>query len=298
MNLTQKLVALSAFIVLTVASCSFPVVPNVTTKVDIYDQVYSENSGNFESLMTRLQGLDGLADFGEKPEPIEEPYEMNFIKLLISLDSIIDYDSVANPLTLDNCLMLFDKSNQKTRVEQMSIMSELFDSSRSWSVIEPHEETPVLKRSYEFDHFWHYYLQDSSSKISEDSLTQSEADRLTAKLEKRMERLFAKKYALLINDIAFNKPYLISEDTFESGLLLIQTELYELASGNIIARELHSVDNDDLIEYTEYENSGRAESLMNMSMDRRLLNNLLSHRNVVIMQDYGIEETEGGRYID
>lgn len=267
----------------------------IETKHDLYERIYSERSHTLDSFESRLVKLPGIQALGSSPEAIDTPIEQSLFKLLLSHEAPIEYDSVKHPLNMWNTVVVHDKYNRFNRANQLKAMFLKRDSTKSWILATLKPSSPVIGLGW-MDMLWSRKKKGTwMSDYTNEPIYKRDSAYHASKLHTEFDHWDSIKYVMVLDDDAYLAPELVSDEEFESGVLLTKTELYDLKNQQLLARQYLFTTNDSVLSYKEYPN---ARALNNQTTQAKMLNNLMKARNDRFMETYAIKPNATQNYFD
>ena len=269
--------------------------PFVTTRLEVYEKSYLENESVVAGFLSGVAHLEGLSSFGTGAAVLKGASEQDLLRRLLLLETQIEFNRDSFQPTEKNCVLIFDRSNE-IGSRHLADFIGYADFSESWSMTEASEESTPFNRSGFMQLCYRSKNGNWPESFGNDSLTETNIGWVKGKFEKELTGLREKKYALLVDDMIYSPPVLTSKDSFESGLLLVKTELYEVMSGDLLAREYHPLDNNFVVQYTEYHSPDEKVQPFNLPVEERLKNDLIKNRRLVVLDHYGMLNRPQDKY--
>lgn len=277
---------LIGFLTIMVQSCSTYTPPKVDTEQHTRDSIYTEHTPEIEAFFDKLKWID-TSGYNGRPEVLPDTISETalIMKILqghtkedIEFDSTIKV-TASNSVLVNNLtggFLKFTPKDSVLRTMRAKYLLTQFDSRSSVS--------PEGANNDRIPWFWHFYNSRGKKSSVEDSISMGEKEFLIKETNKKLEDLNNIKYAIIVNDLFMINPKMISKESFQTGEIVGVIELYELATGNFLARDLYHIENSEEVASFAFGASDIAKNAWNI----QLRQDLSKQKNKYIVEYFNI----------
>ncbi len=288
----KKTPIIPLLLLIVFCSCDQPTKSYMVTRSEIvYDQVYEKNKDKIDKISGQINGIAASKDFGLPPEVHDSFDENRVTKLLFELGITEQNNTVSLKITRKNTVLLWDQENKYLKTLGMDIKATRAkkDSTQNWILTQLYDRGRI-QSDPEFERIWgRHKLKNPRSTRGAMNMTQLDSTRLAAKIQNIFDEMDSLKYVILIDDIVFVEPRVISKRRFNSGTIVTVSDLYDLYTGEFISRKFHISINDSRMSFKDFSNNQRVRSALQGNPNLKLLSNLIIARNKTILEDYEVE---------
>lgn len=227
-------------------ACEPVVEKKVTTKIQVYNEVYDNNNLIFGKVIEKLEKIVKNNNFELGTYDIENlaPDEVSRVTSLLKTEEIRLKTKVPGYEILaiyDDFLSILD--SEKVEKENAGLedyyMSFLRGSDFSFLTSRSATYRYLMKRKA-------YGSWDSI--VSNDSITYNDKVRIERSIQEDMDKIKSLKYVLLIDDLFVMDAEMMDDNSFKSGTIVTLTKLINLKSKKVEAQKVFLIKNSDKVE--------------------------------------------------
>jgi hypothetical protein len=236
---------------------------NVATALEVYNEVYDKNQEAFSGIIEQLQNLVKENNFELGTYDIEnlEPEEIVSVTSLLQTEEVLLKSKISSYSILviyDDFLSVLKTKERKEKDQSLSNYNMAFLRGSDFSFLTA-SRSPygyLLKRKKQGT--W-------DSIVTKDSISYNEKIRKERSIQRDIDKLKNLNYVLLIDDLFVMDSKRLSNNSFESGSIVMLTKLINLKSKKVETQKVFLIENSDEIKVA----TGGSEAFekMNLRMD-------------------------------